>query len=49
MHGVRAELMASDGHMGIEIAKPYLNQHTIRHYKDRASEIEKELKENGRG
>lgn len=35
--------------MGIEIAKPYLNQHTIRHYKDRASEIEKELKENGRG
>lgn len=35
--------------MGIEIAKPYLHQHTIRHYKDRASEIEKELKENGRG
>ena len=35
--------------MGIEIAKPYLNQHTIRHYKDRASEIEKELKENSRG
>ena len=35
--------------MGIEIAKSYLNQHTIRHYKDRASEIEKELKENGRG
>lgn len=34
--------------MSIEIAKPYLNQHMIRHYKDRATEIEKELKENGR-
>ena len=34
--------------MGIDIAKPYLNIHTIRHYKDRALEIEKELKENGR-
>lgn len=34
--------------MGINIAKPYLSVHTIRHYKDRALEIEKELKENGR-
>ncbi len=34
--------------MGIDIAKPYLSSYTIRHYKDRALEIEKELKENGR-
>ena len=32
--------------MGIDIAKPSI--HTIRHYKDRALEIEKELKGNGR-
>ena len=34
--------------MGIDIAKSYLSSYTIRHYKDRALEIEKELKENGR-
>lgn len=34
--------------MGIDIAKRYLSSYTIRHYKDRALEIEKELKENGR-
>lgn len=33
---------------GIDIAKQYLSSYTIRHYKDRALEIEKELKENGR-
>lgn len=35
--------------MGVDIAKPYLNIHTVRHYKDRAEEIEKEIKGNGRG
>lgn len=34
--------------MGIYIAKTYLLTHTIRHYKDRVEEMEKELKINGR-
>ena len=34
--------------MGLDIAKPYLSVHTARHYKDRAEEIEKEIKENDR-
>lgn len=34
--------------MGLTLAKKYVPTHTLRHYKDRAEEIRKELKENGR-
>jgi len=33
---------------GESIAKKYVPLHTLRHYKERAEEIRKELKENGR-
>ena len=34
--------------LGVMLAKKYVPTHTLRHYKDRAEEIRKELKENGR-